>query len=126
MGFMWAYKNGSSSEELVWTLAKCLSSISQGLGVPVKVFHTRRRTDLGDKLADNLSKNKLESIKHAMPGSSDRSHEVSRVLIEWLRNPSVRMELGRDVLMELKTKSKAAVEVGLSYLTAANELGVEW
>ena len=61
-----------------------------------------------------------------MPGSSDRSHEVSRVLIDWLSNPCVRMELGRDVLMELKTKSKAAVEVGLSYLTAANELGVEW
>ena len=126
MGFMWAYKNGSSSEELVWTLAKCLSSISQGLGVPVKVFHTRRRTYLGDELADDLSKNKLESIKHVMPVDSDRSHEVSRVLMKWLENPRVRMELGRDVLMELKAKSKAAVEVGLSYLTASNELGFEW
>ena len=123
---MWAYKNGSSSEELVWTLAKCLFSVSQGLGVPVKVFHTRRRTDLGDELADDLSKNKLDSIKQAMPGDSDRSHRVSSVLLKWLENPRVRMELGRDVLMELKAKSKAAVEVGLSYLTAANELGVEW
>ena len=61
-----------------------------------------------------------------MPADSDRSHEVSRVLMKWLENPRVRMELGRDVLMELKAKSKAAVEVGLSYLTAANELGVEW
>ena len=61
MGFMWAYKNGSSREEHVWTIAKCLCSISQGLGVPIKGFHTRRRTDLGDKLADDLSKNKLES-----------------------------------------------------------------
>ena len=125
MGFMWAYKNGSSSEELVWTLAKCLSSISQGLGVPVKVFHTRRRTYLGDELADDLSKNKLESIKHVMPVDSDRSHEVSRVLMKWLENPRERMELGRDVLMELKSKSEAAVEVGLSYLTASNELGIE-
>ena len=126
MGFMWAYRNGSSSKELVWTLAKCLFSVSQGLGVPVKVFHTRRRTDLGDELADDLSKNKLDSIKQAMPGDSDRSHRVSSVLLKWLENPRVRMELGRDVLMELKAKSKAAVEVGLSYLTAANELGVEW
>ena len=126
MGFMWAYKNGSSREEHVWTIAKCLCSISQGLGVPIKVFHTRRRTDLGDKLADDLSKNKLESTKQVMPNNSDRSHEVSRVLIEWLANPRVRMELGRDVLIELKTRSKAAVEVGLSYLTAANELGVKW
>ena len=102
------------------------NSISQGLGVPIKVFHTRRRTDLGDKLADDLSKNKLESTKQVMPNNSDRSHEVSRVLIEWLANPRVRMELGRDVLIELKTRSKAAVEVGLSYLTAANELGVKW
>ena len=45
--------------------------------------------------------------------------------MKWLENPRVRMELGRDVLMELKAKSKAAVEVGLSYLTASNELGFE-
>ena len=53
------------------------------------------------------------------------SHRVSRVLMAWLNNPRVAMELDRDMLMELKATIDLNVHVGLSYATAAIEMGVE-
>ena len=123
IGFMWAYKNGNSRDEYIWTLSKCLESLSEGLGVPIKVFHTRRRTQLGDMVADDLSKNKLDEVQAALPEGKDISCKVSRVLLDWLTKPRVSMELGREILRELKGSSEAEVQIGVSYRTAATELG---
>ena len=54
-----------------------------------------------------------------MATSVDVSHRVSRVLMAWLNNPRVTMELGREVLMELKAAAGLNVHVGISYATAA-------
>ena len=37
-----------------------METLAEGLGVPIKVFHTRRRTRLGDIVADDLSKNNID------------------------------------------------------------------
>ena len=126
MGFMWAYHSGNSRDEYIWTLSKCLETLAEGLGVPIKVFHTRRRTRLGDVVADDLSKNNLDKVRAVLPRGKDVSRRVSRVLTNWLTKPAVSMELGREILRELKGSSKAEVHVGISYRTAATELGAKF
>ena len=54
----------------------------------------------------------------------DIIHRISRVLVDWLKNPRVAMEPGREMLMELKAAAELNVHVGISYATAALELGV--
>ena len=88
----------------------------------IKVFHTSRRTSLGDKIADDLSKGKVDLVRSLV--ETDVSHWVSKVLMAWLKNPSVSMELGRDVLMELEARKYLNVHVGFCYTTAAMEMGV--
>ena len=43
MGFVWAYFNGNSKDELVHTLAKWLHDFDEGLGIQIQVYHLRRR-----------------------------------------------------------------------------------
>ena len=124
IGFMWAHRNGCSSDEYIWTLAKCLADLSLGLGVQIKVFHTRRRTSVGDELADDLSKGKLDMVEELMPGGIDISYRVSKVLLDWIKNPFVKMELGRKVLLELQNSDGLLADPGFDYRTAALELGV--
>ena len=59
-----------------------------------------------------------------MPGSKDVSARASKVLLSWLQAPTVSMELGRSVLVEMSTARGLDVQVGLSYEAAALELGV--
>ena len=125
MGFVWANHSGNSRDEYIWTLSKCLDTLAEGLGVPIKVFHTRRRTRLGDTVADDLSKNNLDRVQAILPRGEDISWKVSRVLTNWLTKPFVSTELGREILKELKGSSEAEVHVGISYRTAANELGAK-
>ena len=54
VGLIWAYNTGSSKDELVYTLAKCLNDLAEVLGIPIQFFHQRRRTDFGDPVADHL------------------------------------------------------------------------
>jgi hypothetical protein len=87
-----------------------MAALAEGLGVQIKVFHTSRLTSLGDKIADDLSKGKVDLVRPLV--ETDMSHRVSKVLMAWLNNPRVSMELGRDV------------HVSFCYATAAMEMGV--
>jgi hypothetical protein len=46
-GFVWAHAKGSSRDDYIYTLAKCLQDFCTGVGVLVKVFYTGRHTSLG-------------------------------------------------------------------------------
>ena len=37
IGFAWAYKNGSSKDELVYTVVKALNNLADGLGIVIQV-----------------------------------------------------------------------------------------
>ena len=92
--------------------------------MPIKVFHTSRRTSFGDKVADDLSKGKVKEVMQVMPESTDVSAKASKVLLSWLQAPTVNMELGRSVLVEMSADKDLDVQVGISYEAAALELGV--
>ena len=124
IGFCYASSSGCSEDEILWTLSKALADLAEGLGVPIKIFHTSRRTSLGDRVADDLSKVKVLDVMQEMPGSKDVTGKASRVMLYWLQAPRVDMELGRAVLVELSAQPEMDVQVGLSYEAAALELGV--
>ena len=46
-------------------------------------------------------------------------------MLTWLSKPKVEMELGRSVLLELAANPDLDVQVGVSYRSAALELGVD-
>ena len=48
------------------------------------------------------------------------------MLTNWLTKPSVSMELGHEILKELKGSSEAEVHVSISYRATATELGAEF
>ena len=73
LGFVFANTSGCSTDEVIWTLSKCLATLAEGLGVQIRVFHTGRRTSLGDKVADDLSKGKVGQVMEDLPGSKNIS-----------------------------------------------------
>ena len=122
--WIWSHRKGCSSDEHIWTLAKCLADLSVGLGVQIKVFHTRRRTSVGDQLADDLSKGLVHRASDLLTDSVDVSAKVSKVLLNWIADPVVKMDLGRSVLSEIQQTSDLNVDIGFDYKSAAVELGV--
>ena len=121
IGFMWATKNGNSRDEHVWTLVNCLDNLARGLGVNIKVFHTRRRTWLGDQIADDLSKGVLDRLHDSLPGHRDVSSTASRALLKWIERPMVRFELAREILLEVKMSMDLNVNAGPSYTALSQE-----
>ena len=75
--------------------------MSVGLGVQAKVYHTGRRTIMGERVADALSKGKMEEVEQEMSGARDVSARASRVLLDWIANPRVDRELERKGLLEV-------------------------
>ena len=67
LGFYWAYRNGSSRDELVYTILKPLNDLAEGLGIVIKVFYQRRRTELGDQIVDHLSKGESRQVESLWP-----------------------------------------------------------
>ena len=78
--------------------------MSVGLGVQAKVYHTGRLTSMGERVADALSKGKMEEVEQEMPGARDVSARASRVLLDWIANPRVDRELGRKGLLEVSRR----------------------
>jgi hypothetical protein len=76
-------------------------------------------------VADDLSKGKVSQVMEDLPGSKNISDRVSKIMLKWLSKPRVEMELGRSVLLELAANPDLDVHVGVSYRSAALELGVD-
>ena len=53
---MWAHRKGQSKDEWIRTIAKMMEDFCLGVGVKLKLFHTGRRTTVGERVADALSK----------------------------------------------------------------------
>ena len=78
--------------------------MSVGMGVQAKVFHTGRRTSCGERVADALSKGKMDEVEMEMPGAIDVSARASKVLLDWIASPRVDRALGRKGLMEISRR----------------------
>ena len=119
-GFVWAHTKGSSRDDFIYTLAKCLEDFCTGIGVLVKIFHTGRRTSTGERFADALSKGNMKEVEEEMPGAVDVSGRKSRVLERWIQDPRVDRDLASKVLREVQTRVE--VSVGRDYTLDMEEL----
>ena len=90
-----------------------VQDMSKGLGVRARIFHSGRRTGVGERVADALSKGKMEEVHQEMPGAVDVSHRASRVLLNWIQNPRVDRALGRRGLLEVA--GRVDVSMGRDY-----------
>ena len=113
IGFYWAYRNGTSRDELVYTIAKALNDLADGLGIVIQVFYQRRRTDLGDQIVDHLSKGEMPQVEALWPEGVEWSGKTSKVLSSWIEQPRVMVDLGRKLLNELR--DELVVHVGRDY-----------
>ena len=86
----------------------------------VRIFHTGRRTTVGERVADALSKGNFGEVELEMPGAVDVTHRCSRVLTRWISDPRVDRALGRKVLQEMAVRGE--VMVGRDYFLDMEEL----
>ena len=122
LGFVYATRSGCSTDKVIYTLSKCLKDVADGLGIQVAVFHTGRRTSVGDQVADDLSKGNLGNMEDLIGGSTDVGARMSKVLLYWLKFPRVDVDLGRRVLVELARSTEAVVVEGFNFAKAAATL----
>ena len=94
--------------------------MSKGLGEVARIFHTGRRTSIGERVADALSKRKMEEVYQEMPGAVDVSSRASKVLLDWIKNPLVDRALGRKGLLEVA--GRVEVSLGRDYAMDLNKL----
>ena len=57
-----------------------MQDMNRGLGVMAKIFHTGRRISIGERVADALSKGKMQEVFMEMTGAVDVSNRASKVL----------------------------------------------
>ena len=62
----------------------------------MRIFHTRRRTTVGERVADALSKGNFVEVEKEMPGAVDVTHTCSHVLSRWIHDPRVDRAMARD------------------------------
>jgi hypothetical protein len=88
--------------------------------VVARIFHTGRRTTVGERVADALSKGKFAEVEAEMPGAVDVSYRCSKVLSRWIHDPRVDRALGRRCLQEVA--ARADVFLGRDYVLDMEEL----
>ena len=113
LGFVFAWKTGHSRDLSIYTMSKLVNDVAAGLGAQVMIVHTGRRTSVGDKIVDHLSKDEMDSVEHLSPGMKDVSDKLPKALGEWIKKPVPRVDLGRQVLTELS--GKFPVKLGRDY-----------
>ena len=86
----------------------------------MRIFHTGRRTTVGERVADALSKGNFVEVEKEMPGAVDVTHRCSRVLSRWMTDPRVDRALGRRCLQEMAVRGD--VMVGRDYFLDMAEL----
>ena len=84
------------------------------------MFHTGRRTTVGERLADALSKGNFAEVEAEMPGAVDVTHRCSQILSRWIHDPRVDRALGRRCLQEMAVR--AEVVLGRDYVLDMEEL----
>ena len=85
-----------------------------------RIFHTGRRSSVGERVADALSKGKLTEVEEEMTGAVDVTHRCSQVLSRWIHDPRVDRALGRRCLQEMAVR--ADVAVGRDYVLDMEEM----
>ena len=96
-----ARKGYSTSDPYSYTIIKAAFDVAHGLNAELKVTKVRRCSNVGSVIADDLSKGQLGSLKRMMPGRDVDPAHVPRVILKWLRDPFIDMDLGKAILREM-------------------------
>ena len=99
IGFCYAWRKGHSRDLYIYTLTKAIRDIAKMTEIQVEVTHVLRRTDVGDEIVDNLSKNMLGKEEMQVRGLVERP-PGSSLLQKWIRQPSVLGAMGRGLVVE--------------------------
>ena len=99
-GFVGVYRKGNSTCELAWTVAKALHTLVDRLGTQLLVSDTRRMSGLGERMADRISKGKVEEAR-SMGYMHLEQQRLPTVLLRWIRDPVRKVDLGHEILEEL-------------------------
>ena len=99
IGFCYAWRKGHSRDLYIYTLTKAIRDIAKMTEIQVEVTHVLRRTDVGDEIVDNLSKNMLGKEEMQDRGLIERP-PGSNLLQKWIRQPSVLGAMGRGLVVE--------------------------
>ena len=71
---MWAHRKGQSKDEWIWTIAKMMEDFCLGVGVKLKLFHTGRRTTVGERLVYMFIPMVLQIPECQLEGTSIPKH----------------------------------------------------
>ena len=94
--------------------------MSEGLRLKAKIFHTGRRTSVGERVADALYKGKMEEVHQEMQGAVDVTSRATKVLLNWIKHPRVDRALGRKGLVVVAGRCEVAT--GRNYSMDLEEL----
>ena len=106
IGLCYAFSKGHSRCEYAHTIAKALHYSAVALNVSLKVEKTPRRSDLGEVVADELSKGMVSKALSLMEDPMSESSLVPIVLKEWIRDPYPSRTFGEQIMDELGVTTK--------------------
>ena len=95
-----SFRKGSSKCPYSWTILKALDDVASGTMSLVSVTKTRRCSGLGETIADTIAKGCTENLS-CMGILSPSWLRPSRVLMDWIKKPTVTSSLGHNLLQEM-------------------------
>ena len=101
---------------LVYSVVKAVLDVADGLGVKVEFCHTGRRSEVGEKVADHLSKGGLAKAGQLVELKEEKKREVSKQMEFFLDNIKADVSLGRRLLRELKARVEVFMGVDFDSL----------
>ena len=99
-GFYYSYNKGYSSDPYLMTVVMALSAMARALDINLWVRWTPRRSGLGERVADDLSKADFRAARENIPRLSKEPSDISRTLISWIENPIQSRVLGQAMVEE--------------------------
>ena len=100
-GLTFAYEKGHSKCPYANTIAKAINYMGKALNATVWVQKTPRRSNLGEIVADELSKGNLEVAMSKMGDPAGEQSFKSKVLLKWLEDPYPSRTLGEQIADEI-------------------------
>ena len=95
-----SFRKGSSKCHYNWTILKAMDDVASGTMSLVSITKTRRCSGVGEIIADTIAKGCIGDLStNYMP--SPIWLRPSRVLCDWISNPTITSSLGHDLLQEI-------------------------
>ena len=99
-GFVGAWRTKSGRDPYLHSVIHALAFVEKGLDMELHVVKTRRCSDDGEILADQLSKGQIAKAKRS--GRLRRQVNTLKALKVWMADPAPTRYLGKNILAEIE------------------------